>query len=329
MSNKSTSDQKPTGPSAKKKGLGKGLGALIPDREKQRPVDVFFTPQSNLNQLTEDSGGYFQEIAIADIRPNPRQPRKIFDEDELYGMSENIKEVGVLQPIRVQQKSLEGQTYFELIMGERRKRAAELAGLTKIPAIVQFTENDELLRLALIENIHRVNLSPLEEAAAYQQMMQDFGYKQSDLAKHVAKSRSLIGNTLRLLNLPPKAQALLDKGEISRGHAIVILELDDPKEREALAEQVAREHLSVRETEQIVKAPTVVSLEKGVNRISPPKTDLISDYENSLEEFFNTRVRIKTRGTKQEHGLLSIEFGSIEDLERIIDLISSDLTDLV
>jgi ParB family chromosome partitioning protein len=326
-----TESPNPTGKSrssvTKKKGLGKGLGALIPEVSDSSPVDVFFNPQSNLEKLTQESGGYFQEIPINEIRPNPKQPRRSFDEDQLLELAESIKLVGVLEPIRVQQKTDAGQIYFELIMGERRKRASELAGMETIPAIIQFTENDELLRHALFENIHRVNLSPLEEAAAYQQMMNDFGYTQTELAKQVAKGRSTITNILRILKLPAKVQAQLESGEISKGHANAILSLDDPKDMENLANQIVRDHLSVREAEQIAYAPTVVTLDKNLIEKEDQRSALIDEYELSLEEYFNTRVLIKLGGNRKDHGTLRIDFGSMEDLDRIIELINPDLSD--
>jgi ParB family chromosome partitioning protein len=305
------------------------LGALIPEAPHSRPVDVFFNPQSNLDKLTQESGAYFQEIPVNEIRPNPKQPRRNFDEDQLLELAETIKLVGVLQPIRVQQKTDEGQIYYELIAGERRKRASELAGKETIPAIIQFTENDELLRHALFENIHRVDLSPLEEAAAYQQMMNDFGYTQIELAKQVAKGRSTITNILRILKLPAQVQAKLESGELSKGHANAILALEDPKDMENLANQIVRDHLSVREAEQIAYAPTVVSLEKNVREKDDKKSALIDEYEMNLEEYFSTRVKIKLGGQLKDHGTLRIDFGSLEDLERIIELISSNLSVMV
>jgi ParB family chromosome partitioning protein len=309
-----------------KKGLGKGLGSLLPEAKSSRPVDVFFEPKDSFEKMIQKTGGYLQNVPLSQIRPNPKQPRKSFSDSELQELANSIKLVGVLEPIRVRQKTESGQTFYELIMGERRTRAAELAGLTEIPAIVQFTEEDDLLRLALFENIHRVDLSPLEEAAAYQQLMNDFGYTQNELAAQVAKARSTISNTLRILKLPPSVLAKLENGTISKGHANALGSLSDDVAIEQIANRIEKENLSVRDVEQIVYSPTVVSLDKPPQPRKGQLSELLSNFERNLENYFNTPVEIRSAQRKPVRGSISIRFASEEDLQRIINLISPELS---
>jgi ParB family chromosome partitioning protein len=308
-----------------KKGLGKGLGSLLPEAKESRPVDVFFEPKDSFEKMVQKTGGYLQNIPVDQIRPNPKQPRKTFNQSELQELADSIKMVGVLEPIRVRQKIDTGETFFELIMGERRTRASELAGLSEIPAIVQFTEEDDLLRLALFENIHRADLNPLEEAAAYQQLMNDFGYTQNELASQVAKARSTISNTLRILKLPPSVLAKLEKGTITKGHANALGSLSDDAFVEEIAERIEKENLSVRDVEQIVYSPTIVSLVKTPKPKNQQLSELMANFERTLSDFFNTRVEIRSFDGQKARGTVSIHFASEEDLQRIINLISSQL----
>lgn len=284
--------------SAKRGGLGTNLDSLIPTSLTVGDTEV---AQQN-------------EVPISTISPNPRQPRTVFDEDALNELIASIKEIGILQPPVVRKVS-EGR--YELIMGERRFRAAKAAGLKSIPVIIRQTPDNELLREALIENIHRSQLNPLEEAAAYAGLLSDFGCTHDELATKLGRSRPLISNMLRLLNLPPTVQRKVAAGVISAGHARALLGLNDEKEIEKLANRIVAEGLSVRATEEIVatagpakkggKAKTKV----GISGTALASAELLSDY-------LDTRVTIEQGKGK---GKITIEFAGNEDLQRIVDLI--------
>lgn len=278
-------------------------------------------------------GATFADIPIDYIVPNARQPREVFDEDDLAELRDSIREVGVLQPIVVRPIDFDAEhsprlveymdekpsARFELIMGERRLRASELAGLESVPAIIRQTEDEDLLRDALLENLHRAQLNPLEEASAYQQLMADFGATQEQLAKRIARSRPQIANTLRLLKLPPAVQKKVAAQVISAGHARALLSLGTAQEMEMLAERIVAEGLSVRTTEELVRLGRV----KSVSRTRTPRVPVVSPLGESvvsaLENLYETRVTI-TEGTKK--GKIIIEFAGQEDLERIKDLIT-------
>ncbi|OXN00073.1 ParB/RepB/Spo0J family partition protein [Bifidobacterium vansinderenii] len=268
-------------------------------------------------------GGYLAELQIKDIMPNEHQPRLIFDEDELMELSRSIQEVGVLQPIVVRRRAAKAITAekpaaYELIMGERRMRASKLTGLTEIPAIVKTTSDDDMLRDALLENLHRVALNPLEEAAAYQQMLDEFGLTQEQLSKSVSKSRPQIANTLRLLQLPASVQKKLSAGVLSAGHARALLSLPTSEQMEALADRIIAEGLSVRSVEEIVA--TEAAKDPGKKKRKPRKNVWSdSDMVHSLENQFDTKVAI--RGTKKK-GRIEITFASEEDFDRIVQLLS-------
>lgn len=256
-------------------------------------------------------------IPVAEIHPNPRQPRDIFDEDDMDELVASIGQVGVLQPIVV--REVDGPSPFELVMGERRWRAAQVAGLTEIPAIVRHTADTDLLRDALLENLHRSQLNPLEEAAAYEQLLEDFNCTQEELSSRIGRSRPQITNTLRLLKLPPLVQRRVASGVLSAGHARSLLSLVDPAEMERLAQKVVSEGLSVRATEELV------SLQDGVRQVKPQsrakRTDRHErlDYlANSLTDRLDTTVKI-TLGARK--GKIAIDFASVDDLNRIMDLI--------
>jgi ParB family chromosome partitioning protein len=284
--------------SAKRGGLGTNLDSLIPTSLTVGDTEV---AQQN-------------EVPIASISPNPRQPRTVFDEDALNELIASIKEIGILQPPVVRKVS-EGR--YELIMGERRLRAAKAAGLTTIPVIIRQTPDNELLREALIENIHRSQLNPLEEAAAYAGLLTDFGCTHDELATKLGRSRPLITNMLRLLNLPPTVQRKVAAGVISAGHARALLGLSDEKEIEKLANRIVAEGLSVRATEEIVAiaGPAKKSGKKkvkvGISGTALASAELLSDY-------LDTRVSIEQGKGK---GKITIEFSGNEDLQRIVDLI--------
>jgi ParB family transcriptional regulator, chromosome partitioning protein len=286
--------------SSRKGGLGRGLDSLIP---------TAITTPSGVTVADRD------EVDINLILPNPRQPREIFDTDQLNELAASIKEVGLLQP-PVVRRTEHGQ--YELIMGERRLRASKLAGLKTIPVIIRQTPDNELLREALLENIHRSQLNPLEEGAAYQNLLNDFGYTHDELAAKIGKSRPAITNTLRLMNLPPSVQRRVAAGTISAGHARALLSLTDGEEIERLANRIVAEGLSVRATEEIVateggKAPRAKAARSKV--LSPALKEIADDLADTLD----TRVTVEMGKQK---GKITIEFATMEDLHRIADLIN-------
>ena len=283
------------------------------------------------HELLPVPGASFAEIAIDQIVPNTKQPREVFDEDDLKELSASIKEVGVLQPVVVRSIPATGRSEklqefladkpearYELIMGERRLRASELAGETTIPAIIRETEDGDLLRDALLENLHRAQLNPLEEASAYQQLMADFGATQEELAKRIARSRPQIANTLRLLKLPPSVQKKVAAQVITAGHARALLSLSTPEEMERLAERIVAEGLSVRTTEEIVRLGKVKATPRPRARQQRPLSQLGESVVTALSDAYDTRVTI-TEGRKK--GRIVIEFAGSEDLQRIADLI--------
>ena len=284
---------------ARKGGLGRNLDSLIPTAIK--------LPGSETVIADRD------EVLLSAIKPNPKQPRTVFDEDGLKELAASIKEVGLLQPPVVRKS---GAGTYELIMGERRVRAAKLAGLTSIPVIIRQTPDNELLREAILENIHRSQLNALEEAAAYNQLLTDFGYTHDELATKLGKSRPLISNTIRLLNLPPSVQRRVAAGTISAGHARALLGLADQYEIEKLANRIVAEGLSVRATEEIISlgGKSQSTRTKNKSTTSPE----IKELGVRLSDALDTRVNIEMT---QKRGKIVIEFGSLEDLHRIIEII--------
>ena len=282
---------------AKRGGLGTNLDALIP--------------------LTVDNVevGAQDEININLIDPNPRQPRTVFDQDALQELVASIKEIGILQPPVVRKS---GERY-QLIMGERRLRAAKLAGLRTIPVIIRQTANNELLREALIENIHRSQLNALEEGAAYSQLLTDFNCTQEELAQKLGRSRTVITNTMRLLNLPTSVQQKVAAGTISAGHARALLGLSDENAIEKLANRIISEGLSVRTVEEIIalSKPTVGKKKSSTSKKSSPELKELGD---QLGDVLDTRVRIESSGGKGE---IIVEYSGAEDLQRLFKLISS------
>lgn len=283
-------------------------------------------------ELVQVPGARFALLPLSQIIPNSRQPREVFAQEELEELSASIAEVGVLQPVVVRplvataestpelQALLEEKkdARFELIMGERRLRASELAGMGTIPAIIRETEDDALLRDALLENLHRVQLNPLEEASAYQQLMADFGATQEELSKKIARSRSQIANTIRLLNLPPAVQLKLAAGSISAGHARALLGFDNPADMEYLAERIVSEGLSVRTTEELVRLRTP---RHQVGKTGPRVKELSALSQSvmgRLQDAYDTRVTI-SEGRKK--GKIIIEFAGEDDLQRLASLL--------
>jgi len=315
---------------AKRTGLGRGIGALIPTSDAaERPVDVFF-PGARLVEAAPDSGAASKSaepaedlIAVPGARlirvdphkivPNPRQPRTHFNEDDLAELVHSVREFGVLQPVVVRQNE-EGA--YELIMGERRTRAAREAGLESIPAILRETADEDLLRDALLENLHRSQLNPLEEASAYQQLLEDFGITQEVLAKRIGRSRPQVSNTIRLLRLPVPVQQRVAAGVLSAGHARAILSLDDPELMQRLADKVVNEDLSVRATEEAAKTIAAAgTMAKSVKPQPGARRAYLDEVAGKLGDRLNTRVQI-TLGARK--GQVKVEFASIQDLNRIL-----------
>ncbi|PAZ09384.1 chromosome partitioning protein ParB [Streptomyces sp. SA15] len=344
--------------SERRRGLGRGLGALIPAAPTEKTVapaasgGSASTSPAAVPVLTTDRGvaaakvatlppvsheteepstngametpappmgAHFAEIPLDSITPNPRQPREVFDEDALQELVTSIKEVGLLQPVVVRQL---GPARYELIMGERRWRACREAGLEAIPAIVRATEDEKLLLDALLENLHRAQLNPLEEAAAYDQLLKDFNCTHDQLADRIGRSRPQVSNTLRLLKLSPAVQRRVAAGVLSAGHARALLSVEDSEEQDRLAHRIVAEGLSVRAVEEIVtlmgSRPQTAQRAKGPRagaRVSPALTDLAT----RLSDRFETRVKVELG---QKKGKITVEFASPEDLERILSTLA-------
>jgi ParB family chromosome partitioning protein len=314
---------------AKRTGLGRGIGALIPTADQtERPVDVFFPGASirpsestttaeapaevaDAVDLTVVPGIHLVQVDPNKIVANPRQPRTHFDADDLAELVHSVREFGVLQPVVVRTNS-EGD--YELIMGERRTRAAREAGLTAIPAIVRETADEDLLRDALLENLHRSELNPLEEASAYQQLLEDFGITQEELATRIGRSRPQISNTIRLLKLPVPVQQRVAAGVLTAGHARAILSLETPESMQRLADKVVNEDLSVRATEEAAK--TQWSSGTKTTKATPgARRAYLDEVAGKLGDRLNTRVKISLGSRK---GQVTIDFASIQDLNRIL-----------
>lgn len=315
-----------TQPSRRKGGLGRGLASLIPSsptetggpRMGEATVDALLGPPAQAP--VSEIGAVYREIDPAQIEPNPRQPRQVFDDEALAELVHSIREFGLMQPIVVRQ--LDGSRY-QLVMGERRWRASQRAGLTAIPAIVRQTEEENLLRDALLENIHRAQLNPLEEAAAYQQLLDDFGVTHDELAARIGRSRPVISNMIRLLRLPIAVQRRVAAGVLSAGHARALLALEaGPSAQEELAARIVAEGLSVRATEEAV----TLANRAGPSAPPPPRRKPISmpglqDVAERLSTTFDTRVTVSLGKRK---GKIVVEFGSVDDLQRIVELMSHD-----
>jgi ParB family chromosome partitioning protein len=307
-------------------GLGRGLASLIPQGPAVGtagvpPISEVPATPSRRPEPSEDllpvPGARFAEIEVDAITPNPRQPRQVFDEDALQELKDSIREVGFLQPIVVRES---GPGSYELVMGERRWRAAQALGMEVIPAIIRDTPDDDMLRDALLENIHRANLNPLEEAAAYQQLLEEFGATHEELARKIGRSRPQISNTIRLLQLPSAVQTRVAAGVLSAGHARALLALEKPELQEVLADRIIAEGMSVRSTEEAVTlalAAGAPAKRPAVKRAKPHAPGL-SDLADRLSDHFETRVRVELGRRK---GRILVEFASIEDLERIVAMI--------
>jgi ParB family chromosome partitioning protein len=271
------------------------------------------------------AGAIYVEIAPEDVIPNPRQPRQVFDTDALAELVHSIKEIGLLQPIVVRRREGKG-AHYELIAGERRWRASQEAGLDRIPAIVRDTTDDNMLREALLENLHRAQLNPLEEAAAYQQLLADFGGTQEELAQRLGRSRPQVANTLRLLKLPPAVQRRVAAGVISAGHARALLSLDDSNAMDVLAERIVKEGLSVRSVEEIVLIgddgePKRKRTPRPRGGASAEVAEVTAGVSERLGDLLDTRVRVEGVRTERSRGRLVVEFADLDDLRRITDII--------
>jgi ParB family chromosome partitioning protein len=324
-----------TQPSRRKGGLGRGLASLIPTGPTEaRSGSAGFGP--GMGQAAADVvlggsapadstgiGAVYRELDPAVIEPNPRQPRQVFDDEAMAELVHSIREFGLMQPIVVRMLDGPGERQrYQLVMGERRWRAAQQAGLTAIPAIVRETGDDNLLRDALLENIHRVQLNPLEEAAAYQQLLDEFGVTHDELATRIGRSRPVITNTIRLLRLPIAVQRRVAAGVLSAGHARALLSLEGgPEVQEELAARIVAEGLSVRATEEAVTLANRGDTGKPMPpRRKPIQMPGLQDVAEQLASAFDTRVTVSLGKRK---GKIVVEFGSVDDLQRIVGLMSS------
>ena len=310
--------------SDKRRGLGRGLGSLIPTQ----PEVVAGASAAGLDGAGSAAGtatdtapamvagAYFAELPISSITPNTRQPRQVFEEEAMAELVHSVKEVGLLQPIVVREA---GEGRYELIMGERRWRATTEAGLDTIPAIVRSTTDDDMLRDALLENLHRSQLNPLEEAAAYQQLLDDFGCTHEELSTRIGRSRPQISNTLRLLKLSPAVQRRVAAGVLSAGHARALLGVSDPGAQDRLAGRVVAEGISVRGLEEIVAVGVADDDGETVRfRANRPSAPGLAELNDRLSDRLDTRVKVSMGKSK---GKIAIEFASLGDLQRIVGII--------
>jgi ParB family chromosome partitioning protein len=302
-----------------KRGLGKGLGALIPTGPIS-PMPAAGNRAAAAGLAVPITGAYLDEIPVSAIVANPRQPRQVFDEDSMAELAASIETVGLLQPVVVREA---GRGRYELIMGERRWRACQLAGVDVIPAIVRETSDDELLRNALIENLHREQLNPLEEAAAYQQLLDDFSVTHEELARRIGKSRPHISNTIRLLSLPPPVQKRVAAGVLSAGHARALLSVEDPSVQDELARRIVAEGLSVRAVEEIVALGARPGQKSRQAGVKAPVAPALRDLADRLSDALETRVKVELG---QRKGKIVVEFATLDDLERIVRTMSPGLS---
>lgn len=293
------------------RGLGKGLDALIPSGINEK------SEKTEKQKKTEEKSGGETIVNITKVEPNREQPRKKFDEDALEELAESIKQFGLLQPILVQDR----KTYYEIIAGERRWRAAKKAGLKEVPVIIKNLSEQEIVEISLIENIQRENLNPIEEAQAYKRLLTEFNLKQDEVAERVAKSRTAVTNSMRLLKLCDDVQQMVIEGMISTGHARALISIEDPEQQYNIAQQIFDEKLSVRDVEKLVKnlnKPAKVSSKKET--IDKSLEAVYQDIEENLKQKLSTKVSITSKGNGA--GKLEIEFYSHDDLERLMDLLS-------
>jgi ParB family transcriptional regulator, chromosome partitioning protein len=294
-----------------RRGLGRGLGSLIPTapgHDNAAAADA-----GGPDQPAVPAGAYFAELPIARITPNRVQPREVFDEDAMAELVHSIREVGLLQPVVVRAT---GPDAYELVMGERRWRAAQAAGLEQVPAIIRQTDDADMLRDALLENLHRSQLNPLEEASAYAQLLEDFSCTHEELAERIGRSRPQISNTIRLLKLSPAVQRRVAAGVLSAGHARSLLAVEDPDRQDRLAARVVAEGISVRGLEELFAVGGGEPTPPAVHRNRPTAPGLV-DLAERLSDRFETRVRVDLGRRK---GRITVEFASMDDLRRIVDI---------
>lgn len=293
------------------RGLGKGLDALIPSAA----VDIAKKTDSKANKSTEKKTGE-TIVNITKVEPNREQPRKNFDEDALEELAESIRQFGLLQPILVQDR----KTYYEIIAGERRWRAAKKAGLKEVPVIIKNYTEQEIVEIALIENIQREDLNPIEEALAYKRLLTEFNLKQDEVAERVSKSRTAVTNSMRLLKLSEDVQQMIIDDMISTGHARALISIEDPEQQYTIAQQIFDEKLSVRDVEKLVKNLNKPSKIKKSTAIDKSMEAVYQDIEENLKQKLSTKVSITSKGNGA--GKIEIEFYSHDDLEKLMDLLS-------
>ena len=297
---------------AKRNGLGKGLDSLIPDK-KVKPAVSDKTEEKVKKEELNKSGEIM--VKINEVEPNREQPRKDFDEDALMELADSIKQFGILQPLLVQKK----KDYYEIIAGERRWRAAKIAGIKEVPIIVKNYTDQEIVEISLIENIQRENLNPIEEAMAYKRLLEEFDMKQDEVAERVSKSRTAVTNSMRLLKLSDRVQQMIVDDMISTGHARALLAIDDEEQQYMLANKIFDEKLSVRETEKLVK--TLKNPKREVKKTIIEHTFVYENLEEQMKNIIGTKVSVNPKANGK--GKIEIEYYSEEELERIYDLIMS------
>lgn len=296
----------------KKKGLGKGLDSLIPDNKSMKSVTSEKTVESKEDAAAKSG---VQVMKINEVEPNRDQPRKNFDEDALLELSDSIKQFGVLQPLLVRKR----KDYYEIIAGERRWRAAKLAGVKEVPVIEKEYTDQQILEIGLIENIQRENLNPIEEAIAYKRLLEEFNLKQDEVAERVSKSRTAVTNSMRLLKLSDKVQQMIIDDMISTGHARALLAIDDPELQYTLANKIFDEKLSVRETEKLVKE--IKNPKKPKEKKPVANSFIYQDLEEKMKSVFGTKVSIASKGKGK--GKIEIEYYSDDELEHLFDMMMS------
>lgn len=299
------------------RGLGKGLDSLIPDAVGEAKAKM--EAERSETAVTQDKMEQETLVKITMVEPNRKQPRKSFDEDTLQELSDSIRQVGVIQPILVQNRD----DHYEIIAGERRWRAAKLAGLKEIPVIIRNYTEQEIMEISLIENIQREDLNPIEEALAYKRLLEEFNLKQDEVAERVSKSRTAVTNSMRLLKLTKEVQQMLIDDMLSTGHARALLAIEDPEKQYSLAQKIFDEKLSVRETEKLVKKIQNEKQEspKEETPIDPKLEIIYQDLEEKMKSILGTKVEIKKKDAQK--GKIEIEYYSSEELDRIVDLFQS------